>query len=91
MRRKWVLSSIITISLLASFLTGTFPAHADSVTVDTTSDVADGITTSIAAHDAAEVGPDQAFATRLDSDTPIIVERAMYFANGGHNTIGIQP
>jgi murein DD-endopeptidase MepM/ murein hydrolase activator NlpD len=32
----------------------------------------------IAAHDAAEVGVDQAFATRLDSDQPIIVERAMY-------------
>jgi len=43
----------------------------------------------IAAHDPAEVGPDQAFATRLDSDTPIIVERAMYWAGGGHNTIGL--
>jgi len=43
----------------------------------------------IAAHDPAEVGPDQAFATRIDSDQPVIVERAMYWAGGGHNTIGL--
>ena len=49
MPRKWVLSSIITITLLASFLIGIFPAHADSVTVDTTSDNADGVTISVAA------------------------------------------
>ncbi len=45
----------------------------------------------IAAHDPAEVGPDQAFATRLDSDQPVIVERAMYWAGGGHGTVGFTP
>ena len=45
----------------------------------------------IVAQDAAEVGPDQAFSTRLDSDVPIIVERAMYWADGGHATIGYRP
>ena len=43
----------------------------------------------IVAQDASEVGPDQAFSTRLLSDVPIIVERAMYFASGGHDTIGV--
>ncbi len=38
--------------------------------------------------DAGEVGADKAFSTALSSDLPIIVERTMYFANGGHNTIG---
>ncbi|HEX9680172.1 MAG TPA: hypothetical protein VGA32_01865, partial [Anaerolineales bacterium] len=37
----------------------------------------------IPAHDPAEVGPDQAFSTRLAADLPILVERAMYFAEGG--------
>ncbi|MFQ6014799.1 MAG: hypothetical protein ACE5NP_05090, partial [Anaerolineae bacterium] len=36
----------------------------------------------------SEVGPDRAFATRLVADRPIIVERAMYFSSGGHNTVG---
>ncbi len=45
----------------------------------------------IAAHDPAEVGLDQAFATRLDSDQPVIVERAMYWAGGGHGTVGFTP
>jgi hypothetical protein len=45
----------------------------------------------IAAHDPAEVGLDQAFATRLDSDQPVIVERAMYWAGGGHGTVGFMP
>ncbi|MCD4700058.1 MAG: S8 family serine peptidase [Phycisphaerae bacterium] len=43
----------------------------------------------IATQNSAEVGPDLAFSTRLDSDIPVIIERAMYFANGGHNTIGV--
>jgi thermitase len=38
----------------------------------------------IEAHDPAQVGPDAAFSTRLDSDVPIIAERAMYFHNDGH-------
>ena len=37
----------------------------------------------IVAQDAAEVGPDQAFSTRLVSSQPIIVERAMYFGGCG--------
>ncbi len=45
----------------------------------------------IAAHDPAEVGPDQTFATRIDSDQPVIVERAMYWAGDGHATIGYKP
>ena len=36
-----------------------------------------------------DVGADAAFSTRLESDTPVIVERSMYFGNGGHATIGI--
>ena len=36
-----------------------------------------------------EVGPDQAFSTTITSAQPIIVERAMYFDGGGHNTIGV--
>jgi subtilisin family serine protease len=43
----------------------------------------------IVAADINEVGPDQAFSTTVSSDVPVIVERAMYFTNGGHNTIGI--
>jgi hypothetical protein len=30
-----------------------------------------------------------AFSTRLMADQPIIVERAMYFNNGGHVATGI--
>ncbi len=43
----------------------------------------------IVAGDAGEVGPDAAFSTKVVSDVPVIVERAMYFGNGGHNTIGV--
>jgi subtilisin family serine protease len=48
----------------------------------------------IAAHDAAQVGPDQAFSTKIDSDQDVIVERAMYWpagdgVQGGHVTTGI--
>ncbi len=43
----------------------------------------------IAAHDPAEVGVDQAFSTTLSSDIPINAERTMYFGNGGHSTIGV--
>jgi hypothetical protein len=43
----------------------------------------------IVAQDPAEVGPDQAFSTRLVGSLPIIVERAMYFGSGGHATIGV--
>lgn len=43
----------------------------------------------IAVQDAAELGPDQAFATELHSSVPVIVERAMYFGLGGHDTIGV--
>lgn len=35
------------------------------------------------------VGPDLAFSTHIESDQPIIVERAMYFPGGGHGTIGV--
>ncbi|MHC1739941.1 MAG: cohesin domain-containing protein [Anaerolineaceae bacterium] len=35
------------------------------------------------------VGPDLAFATRIESNQPIIVERAMYFPGGGHGTTGV--
>jgi hypothetical protein len=38
----------------------------------------------IATQDADQVGPDAAFSTKLESDLPIIVERAMYFGNDGH-------
>ena len=34
-------------------------------------------------------GSDKAFSTTLSSDQTIIVERAMYFDGGGHNTIGV--
>jgi hypothetical protein len=43
----------------------------------------------VVTHDAGEVGPDQAFATRLVSDLPIVVERAMYFDNGGHASCAV--
>ena len=43
----------------------------------------------IVAQDPAEVGPDQAFSTKLVGSQPIIVERAMYFGADGHDTIGV--
>jgi hypothetical protein len=43
----------------------------------------------VVAQDIDQVGPDQAFSTKLVSDQPIIVERAMYFNNGGHDTLGV--
>jgi subtilisin family serine protease len=42
----------------------------------------------IAAHAAGEVGEGEAFSTLVESDLPVVVERAMYFANGGHNSVG---
>jgi uncharacterized repeat protein (TIGR02543 family) len=49
----------------------------------------------VAAQDAAQVGPDQAFSTKLVADQPIIVERAMYWPSGdgvvgGHDTTGVR-
>jgi hypothetical protein len=38
----------------------------------------------IATQDAGEVGLGQVFSTRLESDLPIVVERAMYYSGGGH-------
>jgi len=35
-----------------------------------------------------EIGPDRTFSTIVTSDVPVVVERAMYFATGGHSTIG---
>lgn len=43
----------------------------------------------VLAHADDQVGTGKAFSTRLVSDQPIIVERAMYFNNGGHNTNGV--
>ncbi|MBI4221009.1 MAG: hypothetical protein HY682_12750, partial [Chloroflexi bacterium] len=43
----------------------------------------------IVAKDAGEVGPDKAFSTKLVSDRVIIVERAMYWPEGGHDTAGV--
>ena len=43
----------------------------------------------IVTHDPGQVGLDQAFSTKLVSNQPIIVERAMYFNNDGHNTVGV--
>ena len=43
----------------------------------------------IVTHDPDQVGIGFAFSTNLVSDQPIIVERAMYFPNGGHNTKGV--
>jgi hypothetical protein len=43
----------------------------------------------IPAHDPLQVGIDQAFSTKIISQRPIIVERAMYFNNGGHVAPGI--
>lgn len=35
------------------------------------------------------IGADLAFSTHIESDKPIIVERAMYFPGGGHGTTGV--
>ena len=43
----------------------------------------------IITNDSQQVGLDQTFSTHLSSDQPIIVERAMYFNGGGHNTTGV--
>jgi len=51
----------------------------------------------IHANEASEVGPGKSFSTKLVSDQPIIVERAMYWDAGGahwaggHNSIGVSP
>jgi hypothetical protein len=36
-----------------------------------------------------EVGLDQAFSTRIVSDLPVVVERAMYFQSGGHASCAV--
>ncbi|MBI2908366.1 MAG: hypothetical protein HYX92_12020 [Chloroflexi bacterium] len=38
---------------------------------------------------ANEVVPNAAFSTRVDSDLPVIVERAMYFGYDGHASAGV--
>ena len=44
----------------------------------------------ILANDVAQAGPDLAFSTKLVAATQtIIVERAMYFGNGGHVAAGV--
>ncbi len=43
----------------------------------------------IATRDPLEVGPDRAFSTRVLADKPVVVERAMYFGNGGHAAFGL--
>ena len=43
----------------------------------------------VVAADENQVGSDKAFSTRIDADQQIIVERAMYYGNGGHATSGI--
>ena len=40
-------------------------------------------------NDSQQVGVDQTFSTQLVSNQVIIVERAMYFNGGGHNTTGV--
>lgn len=56
--------------------------------IERTHTVAAGSRYTIQAHQEQEVGPDAAFAAIVESDTPIVVERSMYFAGGGHGTIG---
>ncbi|MCD4700059.1 MAG: peptidoglycan DD-metalloendopeptidase family protein, partial [Phycisphaerae bacterium] len=41
----------------------------------------------IVAGNSEEVGLDKSFATQIDSDQEVFVERTMYFPDGGHNTI----
>jgi hypothetical protein len=43
----------------------------------------------IVAGDDGQAGLDQAFGTKLVSNRSIVVERAMYWTNGGHVTAGI--
>ena len=43
----------------------------------------------IETHSGEQVGTDQAFSTKLVSTQPVIVERAMYFNNGGHGAVGV--
>jgi hypothetical protein len=43
----------------------------------------------IPAHDPGQIGVGVAFSTKLVSDLPIIVERSMYFPNGGHAAVGV--
>jgi hypothetical protein len=43
----------------------------------------------IVAGDAGQAGPDQAFSTKIDADQPVIVERAMYYAEGAHAATGV--
>jgi spore germination protein YaaH len=38
---------------------------------------------------ANQVVPNAAISTRVDSDLPVFVERAMYFGHDGHNTPGV--
>ncbi|MCH7663274.1 MAG: S8 family serine peptidase [Chloroflexi bacterium] len=44
----------------------------------------------IVTHDPAEVGVDKAFSTKINTNQALIVERAMYFANGAHGTTGVK-
>ncbi|MBI2886266.1 MAG: hypothetical protein HYY02_03555 [Chloroflexi bacterium] len=39
--------------------------------------------------DASQVAPNVAFSVRVDSDQPIVVERAMYFGRGSHASAGV--
>jgi len=43
----------------------------------------------VAVHDISQLGPDSAFSTKLVSNLPIAIERAIYFANDGHVSKGI--
>ncbi len=43
----------------------------------------------ILTNDPSQVGPDMTFSTRLVSNLPVAVERAMYFPNGGSITTGV--
>ena len=43
----------------------------------------------IVTHDESQVGVGVAFSTRIEANRPVIVERAMYFNNGGHGTPGV--
>ncbi|MBI2304974.1 MAG: hypothetical protein HYU86_09565 [Chloroflexi bacterium] len=38
---------------------------------------------------ANQIVPDAAISTRVDSDQPIFVERAMYFGHDGHDSLGV--
>ena len=43
----------------------------------------------IETHSSEQVGVDQAFSTKIVSTQPVIVERSMYFNNGGHGAVGV--